>query len=46
MLHAVDLSTIGDQEHPLADKVPPTKVMASGTLTDGSTLFQARFWCE
>ena len=42
VLHAVDLTTIGDPKAPFADKVSPVKVAASASLSDGSTYaFQA-----
>ena len=42
VLHAVDLTTIGDPTAPFADKVSPVKVEASASLSDGSTYaFQA-----
>lgn len=37
VLHAVDLTTVGDPQHPFADKVSPVKISASAQLTDGST---------
>ena len=44
VLHAVDLTTVGDPQHPFADKVSPVKISASGPLTDGSTYnFQAEY---
>ena len=36
VLHVVDLTTIGDPQHPFADKVAPVKITASTKLTDGS----------
>ena len=36
VLHAVDLTTIGDPQHPFVDKVAPVRISASAKLTDGS----------
>ena len=44
VLHAIDLTSIGDQQRPFADKVPPVTVTASAQLTDESTYqFQAQY---
>lgn len=44
VLHAVDLTSIGDQQHPFADKTQPVTVTASAKLTDGSIYqFQAQY---
>ena len=44
ILHAVDLTTIGDPQHPFADRVSPVKITASAKLTDDSIYnFRAQY---